>query len=194
MHSKLDAVADFMLELDKLKSVNRQSYISSGLRRENSAEHSWHLAMAVWVFAEYLKEEYDILRLIQMALVHDIGEIHAGDTFIFSAERDDAAAKERSSIELTAAHDGNSLADLATLWEEQETGSSKETLLLKALDRFLPFLLNIKNQGGTWRKFNIKRSQVIESQKNMAAVAPSLHRWILDQIDIAVEKNWLLDL
>ena len=81
MSNELDRVSEFLLELDKLKSVNRRTYINGGERVENSAEHSWHLAVACWAFAELLKDDFDLLKLLQLALVHDLGEIDAGDTF-----------------------------------------------------------------------------------------------------------------
>lgn len=87
MPHQLDHVSTFLLELDKLKSVNRRTFINGGERVENSAEHSWHLAIACWAFAELLKEDFDLLKLIQLALVHDLGEIDAGDTFLYGSAR-----------------------------------------------------------------------------------------------------------
>jgi putative hydrolase of HD superfamily len=81
----LDQLSAFLLQFDALKSVNRRTYINGGERVENSAEHSWHLAIACWAFADLLQDEFDLLKLIKLALVHDLGEIDAGDTFLYSS-------------------------------------------------------------------------------------------------------------
>ncbi len=94
---RISAISDFMLQLDALKSVNRRTYINGGERVENSAEHSWHLAMACWAFAELLQDDYDVPKLIKLALLHDLGEIGAGDTFLYSNSRDGAHVAERAS-------------------------------------------------------------------------------------------------
>ena len=142
----LNDLTDFFLKLDPLKAINRKTYINGGERVENSAEHSWHLAMACWAFAELLDEEYNVEQLIKMALVHDLGEMDAGDTFLYSPNRNDAHIKERECVEKLAAHPGNPIQDLAEVWEAQETGQSKETRLLKMIDRLLPFLHNVATE------------------------------------------------
>lgn len=181
----------FLLELDQLKSVYRQSKIADGSRRENSAEHSWHLAMAAWSFAGLLGQDFNLLKLLQMALVHDVGEIHAGDTFLYATERSNASQAERQSVLQTAAHPGNMLPQLVQCWDEQEYGDSPEVQLLKALDRLLPFLLNMQNQGGPWKEHGICRDQVLESQKGMMSIAPKVYQWICAQVDIAEKEGWL---
>ncbi len=93
MTKKITDITDFLLQIDALKTVNRRSYINGGYRLENSAEHSWHLAMACWAFAEHLNEDYDIPKLIQLALIHDLGEIGAGDTMLYDENRDNAMSK-----------------------------------------------------------------------------------------------------
>lgn len=90
MIDRISAISDFMLQLDVLKSVNRRTYINGGERVEKSAEHSWHLAMACWAFAEPLEDDYDVPKLIKLSLLHDLGEIGAGDTFLYSKNRDNA--------------------------------------------------------------------------------------------------------
>ena len=85
---RISKISDFLLELDALKSINRRTYINGGERVENSAEHSWHLAMACWAFAELLEDNFDTAKLIKLALIHDMGEMAAGDTFLYSKDRD----------------------------------------------------------------------------------------------------------
>jgi putative hydrolase of HD superfamily len=191
MSDRLSKLTDFFLHLDELKAVNRRTYIRGGERRENSAEHSWHLAMACWVFAAELDEQVDIDRLIKLALVHDLGEIGAGDTFLYSKQRSVAHLNERKSIEDTVAHEGNVIPDMLELWDEQEMGISKEARLLKVVDRLLPFLHNITSEGRAWRENGIRRSQVLEMHGFIEHENPEVWAWLLSKIDMAVERGWL---
>jgi putative hydrolase of HD superfamily len=193
MTQKLTPVTNYFLELDALKLVNRRSYITGGERVENSAEHSWHLAMACWSIARTLQLDLSEEKLLKLALVHDLGEIDAGDTFLYSSKRNTAHMAERKCVKRLAAHEGNAIADLAELWEEQETGNSIEAKLLKAVDRLLPFLLNITNDGKTWRELGVKKSQVIKAHAFIADDFPDLHSWMHDKILMAVEADWLED-
>jgi len=152
---RMDSISDFLLELDKLKSVNRRTFINGGERVENSAEHSWHLAIACWAFAELLKEDFDLLKLLQLALVHDLGEIDAGDTFLYGSARGSAHIKERQCVQRLASYPGNAISNLVETWEEQEAGNSKEARLLKVIDRLLPFMHNMTSEGRAWRDHGI---------------------------------------
>ena len=189
--NNLEQINDFFLQLDKLKSVQRRSYINAGERLENSAEHSWHLAMACWNFARLMPGEFDENKLIKMALVHDLGEIGAGDTLLYDAARKDAHIKERQYIQALATHTGNAITELPEVWEEQETGVSKETRLLKVLDRLLPVLLNLNSQGRAWRENNVKRHQVEQVHRFIADEFPVIHQWLMAELDRAVANGWL---
>lgn len=191
MSQQLTFITDYFLELDALKLVNRRSYIAGGDRVENSAEHSWHLAMACWSLSRSLKLDLSEEKLLKLALIHDLGEIDAGDTFLYSSKRDTAHTAERACVKRLASHEGNAIADLAELWEEQETGNSIEAKLLKAVDRLLPFLLNIANEGRTWREFGVKKSQVVKAHAFIAKDFPDLHLWMHDKILMAVKEGWL---
>ncbi|GHD32095.1 hydrolase [Halioglobus pacificus] len=142
--------------------MERRTYIRGGERRENSAEHSWHLAMACRTFAEVLADEFDVDQLIKMALAHDLGEIGAGDTFLYGEGRDSAHIEERTSVLRTAEFPGNAIPNMLQLWDEQEAGSSKEAGLLKVIDRLLPFLHNITSEGRAWQENGICKSQVLK--------------------------------
>ena len=191
MTKKITDITDFLLQLDTLKTVERRSYINGGHRLENSAEHSWHLAMACWAFAEYLSEDYDIPKLIQLALIHDLGEIGAGDTMLYDENRDSAHVEERKYIEQITAHPGNPIHNLMVLWDEQEYSDNREVKLLKVVDRLLPFLLNLSTQGKTWQENGIKRSQVIAKHQFIERENPEIHCWLLQQLEYAVEQGWL---
>ncbi|GAB5415782.1 MAG: HD domain-containing protein [Congregibacter sp.] len=191
MKSRIDTFTEFFLHLDELKAVERRTYIRGGERRENSAEHSWQLAMACWVIAEASHVDYDVERLIKLALVHDLGEIGAGDTFLYAADRASAPLMERESVEQTAGYAGNSISNLVTLWDEQESGETKEARLLKVIDRLLPFMHNMNSEGRAWRDNGINRQQVLKMHGFVEREHPEIWAWIETQIDLAVENGWL---
>ncbi|HJH08616.1 MAG TPA: HD domain-containing protein [Psychrobacter pasteurii] len=186
-------ITEFLLELDALKRVNRRSYVPQTTRLENSAEHSWHLAMACWSIAELFELEVNHEKLLKLALVHDLGEIDAGDTFLYDSSRSEAHIEEREGIVRLQAHRGNGIDNLLEVWDEQETGSSPETQLLKAIDRLLPFLLNLNAEGKTWSEHGVKRSQVAAMHAFIADSFPVIHEWIEVQLDYATEQGWLVD-
>lgn len=191
MTKRVSNISDFLLQLDALKSVNRRTYINGGERVENSAEHSWHLAMACWSFAELLQDDYDVLKLIKLALLHDLGEIEAGDTFLYSSNRDNAHVEERKCVEKIASHPGNSIGDMIALWDEQEVGASKEARLLKVIDRLLPFLHNISSGGRAWRDNNINKNQVLKMHQFIEKENPEIYEWFIVKVEHAVEQGWL---
>ena len=191
MSLNMDNMSEFLLELDKLKSVNRRTYINGGERVENSAEHSWHLAMSCWAFAEVLKKDFDLLKLIQLALVHDLGEIDAGDTFLYGSARSNAHLEERACVKRLSSFPGNPISNLVDIWEEQEAGETKEAKLLKVLDRLLPFLHNITSQGRAWQDNGVRREQVEKMHQFIEQEAPEIHAWFLTRLDDAVEQGWL---
>ncbi|MCP4274302.1 MAG: HD domain-containing protein [Gammaproteobacteria bacterium] len=191
MTDRVSNILDFLLRFDSLKSVNRRTYINGGERVENSAEHSWHLAMACWAFAEMLQDNFDVPKLIKLALLHDLGEIGAGDTFLYSNERSSAHIEERKCIEELASHPGNSIGDIVELWEEQEAGESKEARLLKIIDRLLPFLHNITSDGRAWRENKIHKSQVMKMHSFISDENSEIYEWFVSKVDYAVEQGWL---
>lgn len=161
MYDALDNQLTFLSEIDALKSVVRQSLIADRSRRENSAEHSWHLAMFAVVLAP---AELDKLKIVSMLLVHDIVEIDAGDAPIHGARdvtalelAEAAAAKRLFGIlpEAQAAH-------LLSLWREFEVAVTPEAKFAKSLDRLQPLMLNILTDGGTWKESNVSEQQVYD--------------------------------
>lgn len=191
MADKISTITDFLLELDALKLVNRRTYIDGGTRVENSAEHSWHVAMACWSISRSFGIKLSEEKLLKLALVHDLGEIDAGDTFLYSTDRDDAHESERACVKRIEGHVGNGISDLSELWEEQETGNSIEAKLLKTVDRLLPFLHNISSQGKTWQESRICKSQVLNAHSFVADDFPEIHSWVLSKVQLAVQKGWL---
>ena len=191
----MQPLIDYLLAIDGLKHVNRRNYITPDptpqtQRLENSAEHSWHLAMACWAVADYFKLSVDQAKLLKMALVHDLGEIDAGDTFLYDSQRSQAHINERVGVERLGKLSSHE-AELLQMWDEQETGHSPETKLLKVVDRILPFMLNMISEGGAWRDHHIKRSQVAAAMAFINQDFPQIHDWLVAQMDIAVANGWL---
>jgi len=192
-HIDIDDVTHFLLELDALKRVNRRSYVTQTTRKENSAEHSWHLAMACWSIAELFALDVNHEKLLKMALVHDLGEIDAGDTFLYADTRTDAHVEERAGIARLQRERGNGISDLSEVWAAQETGSSKESQLLRVVDRLLPFLLNLNTNGKTWIELGVTRSQVAGAHAFIKDSFPPIHDWLSHNIAYATQQGWLID-
>ena len=191
MTERISEISGFLLQFDGLKSVNRRTYINGGERVENSAEHSWHLAVACWAFAELFQDDFDVLKLIKLALVHDLGEIDAGDTFLYSTKRNNAHVEEQKCVERIASHPGNSIGNLVKLWKEQEKGDSKEARLLKVIDRLLPFLHNIHSKGRAWQDNGIRKAQVLKMHQFIEHENPEIYKWFISKVEHAVEQGWL---
>lgn len=191
MTERISDISDFLLELDSLKSINRRTYISGGQRVENSAEHSWHLAIACWAFAEMLQDKYDMEKLIKLALIHDLGEIGAGDTFLYSDARSKAHVAERKCVEEIASHKGNPIVGIVDLWDEQEIGNSREARLLKVIDRLLPFLHNITSEGRAWQDNGIHKDQVLKMHQFIEAESSEIYTWFVSKVEYSVEQGWL---
>jgi putative hydrolase of HD superfamily len=166
-HSSPDEIARqlaFLVELDKLKSIMRQSPLIDQSRKENSAEHSWHLSMFALVLSSHAKD-VDALRVVKLLLVHDIVEIDAGDHPIHSASGNDALVQqaEQDAAErifgLLPDHQGR---EMLELWREFEAAQTPEAIFAKALDRLQPLLINTLSNGGTWTENGVTQQQVME--------------------------------
>ena len=147
----------FVAEADRLKAVLRQTRLMDASRRENSAEHSWHLALMAVVLAEYAPETTDLARVLEMLVLHDVIEIEAGDTFAYDAAANlDKAAREQAAATRTFGLLPQDLnARLRALWEEFEGGATNEARFANALDRLQPLLGNFYSGGGTWLEHGV---------------------------------------
>ena len=175
---RLQSQLDFLIEIDKLKGVLRQSRIGDGGRRENSAEHSWHLAMYALILSEHAEGEVDVLRVLKMLLIHDIVEIDAGDHPYHEPGHDwDAiAVKERAAAErIFGLAPAPQDAQLRALWDEFEAAETPDARFAKALDRLQPILLNLQVGGGTWDDYAVSLEMVLERcRPTVEAASPRL--------------------
>jgi putative hydrolase of HD superfamily len=174
-HDSVQAILRFFLEVDKLKSVERRNWLADGSRRENTAEHSWHLGIAAMIMAPLSAEPVDVGRAVCMALVHDIVEIDAGDTFAY--DQSEVAATKRAREEQAADRLFGLLPDVVgnhfrELWEEYERGDTAEARFVMGVDRLAPMLLNMAEGGSTWREHGINRARVID--RNGPHIEPAL--------------------
>jgi len=193
--SRLTQQIQFIIEIDQLKQVLRQTLLNDGSRRENSAEHSWHLAMMVIVLAEYAPQGVTLLSAIKMVLLHDLVEIDAGDTFCYDVQGNESKAQReaQAALRLFGLLPADQASELRSLWEEFEAQETPTAKFAAALDRIQPLLHNQQNRGGTWLIHNITRDQVM---KRMAAVetgAPELWLFVQQVIEDCVAAGYLKD-
>lgn len=192
-NARVDRQLSFLLEADKLKKVERRSILMDGSRNENSAEHSWHVALAALALAQHAGEPVDVNRVIRMLLVHDIVEIDAGDTFAYdtTGRLDQHAREEEAARRLFGLLPEDQAEELMALWVEFERRESAESRYANAIDRLLPVFHNYAAEGGAWLAHGISRSQVLERVGCIEQGAPSLWGAVRDLIDEAVAKGYL---
>lgn len=162
-NERLRKQIDFILEADKEKNILRQTHLTGNGRRENDAEHAWHMAIMIYLLKEYSNEEFDMAKAMLMALIHDIVEIDAGDTYAFDAkglETQDAreAKAARRLFGMLPEDQGE---ELKSLFEEYEANETPEARFVRVMDNFQPLLLNNSNNGRDWKEHGIGKSQVI---------------------------------
>src|SRR6056297_1794109 len=164
---RLQAQLSFLREIDALKRVIRRTYLLDGSRLENSAEHSWHMAMLVTILAEYAGEPIEWPRTLKMVLMHDIIEVEAGDTYMYDEQgnEDKLLREQQAADHLFALLPVEQGEELRGLWEEFEQRRTPEARFARALDRFHPLLHNYLTRGRSWREHGVYRHQVIEKTR-----------------------------
>lgn len=188
----LDRQIAFLLEADKLKSVVRATTLADGSRHENSAEHSWHLALFALVLQNQAPVGVDIHRVIQMLLIHDIVEIDAGDAPIFDEVDIEAmeAAEAKGAERLFGLLPASQGAALKALWHEFEAAETPDAQFAKSLDRFQPPLLNLASGGGSWTDYGVSEDMVRNRVGAKIDIgAPKLWAWISPRIASFFKKH-----
>ena len=190
---RLERQINFILEIDALKGVLRQSYLLGAARRENAAEHSWHVAVMAVVLAEHANEPVDPARVAMMMLIHDIVEVDAGDTYVY----DESGAGGKEERERAAADrlfgvlPADQAAELRALWEEFESCRTAEARFAAALDRLMPVLHNIHTAGRSWREHGITADRVISRNSTMREGSEALWEYARSLSEGAVAKGHL---
>lgn len=196
MTDRMKQQFQFIIEIDKLKTIFRQSYLIDGERKENDAEHSWYLAMLAITFEEYAAEPVDLLRVIKLVLIHDLVEIDAGDTFVYDVAGNatkkarETAAAERIFPLLPA----DQAAEIRALWDEFEEAATPEAKFANALDRIAPMLMNYESGGMTWKEHHTTMNAVLKrNHQTIIDGAPQLWHYIEDMLSKAVREEMLIE-
>ena len=192
-NERLDSQLLFTAEIDQLTQIARRTVLIDKSRRENDAEHSWHIAVMAMLFKEYVKEPVDVGRVVQMCVVHDLIEIYAGDTFAYDEKGNmDKEERERLAADklfsLIPEEQGKMIRDL---WEEFDAMETADSKYAACMDRLKPFYHNTLTDGHTWVEGNATRAAV---EKRMAVIKdfmPEVYKWMDKNMDAAVEKGWL---
>jgi putative hydrolase of HD superfamily len=185
---------EFILEADKLKKILRRTTILDRSRQENSAEHSWHIALIVLVLSEYAEEDnLDLLQVIKLLLAHDLVEIDAGDTYCYDeiGGQDQKARETKAADRIFGILPSDQAVSFRSLWDEYEARETPESQFANALDRFQPFLHNYFTRGHTWKKHGIRKKQVLARMQPVDEGSHLLWDYISNLIDDAVKKGYL---
>jgi putative hydrolase of HD superfamily len=192
MNDALDRLATFLIDVERLKLVQRTAWVSDLSRHENSAEHSWHLALGLMAVARELDVPIDLSKALRMALVHDLCEIDAGDVSAYDlAARAANEANERAAMQRLGACGLLVGPELEALWLEYEAQVTPESRWVRVLDRLMPFVVNLGNGGQAWKDGAISRSQVRKINEPVRERAPEIYAWMLGRIDECVDAGWL---
>ncbi len=194
MTTRFEQQLRFIQEIDRLKQILRRTFLMDGSRRENDAEHSWHLAVMAMLLAEYATDsQLDANRVIKMVIVHDLVEIDAGDTYLY----DERAGEDKSERELRAADrifgllPEDQASELRALWEEFEARATPEARFALALDRFQPLFHNYCTKGISWQQHGVTSQQVLRRLAVMQDGSPPLWDYAQRLIRESVEKGYL---
>lgn len=183
---------DFLIEIDRLKTILRRTLLTDGSRHENSAEHSWHLALLALVLAEWSNEPIDTVQVVKMLLVHDIVEIDAGDTFCYDeqANLDKDEREQRAAVRIFGKLPEEQASELRELWDEFELRRSPEARFANAIDRLQPMLHNVLTRGHSWREHGVPRRRVVARNQPIEQGSEALWAFARQFLDVAEVEGW----
>lgn len=183
----------FLVEIDRMKEIFRQSSIYSGKRMENDAEHSWHVTVMAMVLREYAAEDVDIAHVLELLATHDLIEIYAGDTFAYdeAAKQDKYLRESASADRLFALLPEDQMPGFRALWEEYEARETPEARFAAALDRLQPLLSNWLNEGVNWKAHDVKAAAVRRRMAPMKESAPALWALTEELISASIARGYL---
>ncbi len=181
----LKQLFDFIREIDKEKMVVRQTYLANGERKENDAEHAWHMAVMTYLLSDYANEDIDVLKTIMMLLIHDIVEIDAGDTYAYDEEgkKTQRQREQRAADRIYGLLPKDQEKKLRGLWDEFEEGKTPEAKFARTIDHIQPIMLNAASSGKSWLEHKVSLKQILD--RNAQTVEGSRELW-----DYA-KKNWI---
>ena len=190
---RLDQQLRFTAEIDKMTSILRRTMLIDDSRRENDAEHSWHIAVMALLFTEYAAEPVDIGRAVKMCVVHDLIEIYAGDTFAYDAagNKDKAQREQAAADKLFAMLPKEQGDEIRSLWEEFDAMQTPDAKYAACMDRLQPFLHNTLTSGHTWVESGTNRASVEKRMAIIKEFMPTVYKWIEQNLDNAIQRGWL---
>lgn len=193
-NKKLLNQLEFAVEIDKMKQIFRINLLADGSRRENDAEHSWHFAIMAMLLEEYSAEKVDIGRVIKIALVHDLVEVYAGDTYAYDAKgNEDKEEREKKAAEkLFGMLEPAQAEFFRSLWDEFEEKSTPEAKYANAIDRIQPLMLNYLTDGKTWQQNQVHSGQILKRMDIIRTAAPELWPVVQGIVKNSIEKGILL--
>lgn len=185
----------FILEADKEKNILRQNRISGNIRRENDAEHAWHMAMMIYLLKEYSNEKIDVAKAMMMAIIHDIVEIDAGDTYAYDdkAKETQKEREEKAAERIFGILPEDQRDEMRALFEEFEACESAEARFARTMDNFQPFLLNNANDGESWREHDVTKTKVVGRQYRSRLGSEEIWKYTEELINENVKKGNLKD-
>lgn len=181
----------FALEIDKEKNILRQTHLSRHGRREDDAEHAWHMAVMAYLLKEYANEKIDITRVVMMCLVHDLVEIDAGDTYAYDEEgkKTQREREEKAADRIFGMLPSDQAEEFRSLFEEFDAYETPEACYAHTMDNLQPFLLNDSNDGGDWKEHDVSISEVLKRQSLSAKGSEELGKYITDRLEEHVKAG-----
>jgi len=191
-NKRLERQLNFIIEIDKVKNIMRKSKLFDGNRFENDAEHSWTVCIMALLLQEFSNFSVNIEKVITMLLIHDIVEIDAGDTFLYSAERKNACNKEKKAAERIFGLLEDEQKDyFLKIWQEFEDKETNDAKFATIFDRLEPLIQNYMTEGYTWKKHNITYDMIIKNNKHIENGSKEIWQFVLKLLDKSVEKGYL---
>lgn len=193
INERLKKQINFMLELDKMKNIYRQTYVLHENRKENDAEHSWHLAILAFLLAEYASVPIDVTRVMKMVLVHDVVEIDAGDTYCYdeAGNKTKAEREEKSAQRIFGLLPDDQKEEFYSLWREFEDNQTNDSKFAAVLDKMQPVILNYTKNGISWKEHGVYKEQVEQRCLSSSEASDKLVELIQSIIDDAASKGFL---
>lgn len=191
--TRLEKQIQFIIEIDKVKEIFRQNFISDGTRKENDAEHSWHLAVMAFILCEHFPEKVDLSKVLKMTLMHDLVEIDAGDTYCYDEEAgvDKIWREKQAAQRLYSILPDDQAKEFFELWKEFEDSKTPEARYTAILDRIQPLILNLQSHGKSWKDHNISHEQVIKRTRIIQENSEVLWGIVKNIIDEAILRGYL---
>ena len=193
INERLKKQINFMLELDKMKNIYRQTYVIHENRKENDAEHSWHLAILAFLLAEYASVPIDVTKVMKMVLVHDVVEIDAGDTYCYdeTGNKTKAEREEKSAQRIFGLLPDDQKEEFYSLWREFEDNQTNDSKFASVLDKMQPVILNYTKNGISWKEHGVYKEQVEQRCLSSSEASDKLAELIQSIIDDAALKGFL---